>query len=522
MTRQLSSSDCYGELNRRVDATAAWTASKELTFLGYSGEAIAARFRQRFVEFALPSFVLECSRCFEQTGKLPQATTVVNCNGLRMEPDGSVTISLRHFLYSLIEFSGHWMHAFLAILFSLRPYAKHDQPPIALVFGVGFESLVADGSDARFLAYCRDGPIMPLSIARRLVIQSVRPVISTEAVRVRYGLYPLFSALFWRGLRLSGWLRAIGDHVICLGSIVRFLIRWPCGIILGRDIAYHAAAAALNRLRALESVVLTNSNYPAQPLWMWAPPRREHRLHMVWYSQNSRPIVYADDASDVPLPNFRYMRLDEIWVWTDSFRQFLECLGCSATYHVVGPILWYLPEPPVARHATDDERLSIAVFDVTPVTEEVERRFGLIRNYYSEANAKQFLSDVVKIASQLEVLLGRGVEVVLKHKRVNSPIHAAGYIDFVTELADSGRLKLISPSTNLYSLIDSAVAVVVIPFSSPVHVGISQNRPSIWHDPTGLVKYDSAGDAPEVLFTHNPSELLAELTRALSADERKS
>lgn len=516
MTRQLSSADCYEEFDRRLDAVGSWIGRVNPSFAGYSGEAVGWRFRQRCAELALPAFVLEASRRFQQSGNMPAAVGAVNCDGLCLEADGRAVVSPRRFLRSLVEFAGHWIHAFIAIISSLRLDMRHGQPGATLLFGVGMESLVAGGSDAQFLAYCRGGPIIPLKFAKRMVIQAVSPIVSTDSPRIRYGRYPLFSTLAWRGLSLPMWLRAIGNHVLCLGSFLSLVCRWPSGIILGRDAAHHATAEALSHERALESVVLTNSNYSAQPLWMWAMPRRAHHLHMVWYSQNSRPIVYVNDTSYAALSNLRYLRLDDIWVWTESFKRFLESRGCNATFHVVGPILWYLPEEQAPLVAQRD-KLSLAVFDVTPVNAETEQQLAIVRNYYCEANAKRFISDVMAVAGELESTIGSKVEVVLKHKRENNPIHAVCYIEFINALAEAGKLTLLPPSTNLYSLIDGSAAVVAVPFSSPVYVGLARGCPSVWYDPTGLVVYN-LDEVPGIRYCGSRAELLAVLKEALLAN----
>lgn len=497
MSRLLSSSDCYDSFNRRIDATDSWIASSELRFCKYSPEAVGRRFRQRCTELALPSFVLECANQFEQSGELPKASEEIDCNGLRLKADGRVVISPRLLFSLLFEFAGHWIHAFLAILLSARLYAKRSQSPITLVYGVGFESLVTAEGDTRFLNYCRRGPIVPLAAAERLAVQSVHTVLSNEGERVRYSRYPLFSALFWRGLDPLEILRVLGDHIFCLASFLFLVLRCPGAIILGRDAAYHSTATALNRFETIGSVVLTNSNYSAQPLWMWALPSRRYALHMVWYSQNSRPIIYTDDRCDAALPNFRFMLLDEVWVWTDSFRDFLLAQGCKATYHVVGPILWYFPESPAVANQPGDFR--IAVFDVTPVNAATESRLGLIRNYYSEENSIRFIRDLIDVSDLVGRESGRKIRVILKHKRSHASIHATGYVDLIGELADAGRIVLMSPTMNLYELIDSCDVVVAAPFSSPVYVAVVRGKAAAWYDPTtSLVPREDEG--PDIRF----------------------
>ena len=297
---------------------------------------------------------------------------------------------------------------------------------------------------------------------------------------------PLFAALRWRGLGPLACARALLRHAVALISFSWAVIRCPSVIILGRDAAYHAAAAALNRVGGLQTVVLTNSNYSAQALWMWALPGRRYRTHMVWYSQNSVPVVYADDPVDIPLPNFRFITVDETWVWTEGFRVFLEKLGCRGRYHVVGPILWYLPEASISlRTSTGDDEIRIAVFDVTPVRDEVGAHLGLICNYYRTANMVRFIEDIVYACAQTERATGKRVRILLKHKRSYVSTRDPRYIALIEKLSGPGQaIELVSPETNIYSFASSCDLTLVIPYSSPVHVAVSCGRPAIFYDPT--------------------------------------
>lgn len=516
MNRQLTTSDCYAAYDRRVQIADSWIDRNIASFCGYASDAVAWRFRQRCTELALSDFVWKCAEQFERLGQLPEETSSIEANGLYFSGTGNITVSMRLFLLAMVEFAVHWGHALLEILLSLRLLPAGRPTQVALVFGVGIENLFAGGDDARFLDFCHRGPVEPLARAERLVVQAVRPLLSSNAARVRYGRFPLFAALRWHGLSPAAWLRTLGSHLFALASFASATTRCRSVIVLGRDAAYHSVAVALNRAGVLQSVVLTNSNYSAQPLWMYALSGRKYRIHMAWYSQNSAPIIYADAPNDTPLPNFRFIRVDDIWVWTEPFRCFLENLGCRGVYHVVGPILWYLPEP--AEHH-EGAYANIAVFDVTPVDSETERRLGLLRNYYSDANATKFIEDLAAIGRDVTPELYGGVKLRLKHKRDHTSIHSNRYIDAIDTLVAVDDIVLVPSAINLYKLIGSCDVVVAMPFSSPVYVAQAMNKPAIWYDPTGsLVVREN--EASGIFFAGNPADLKRLLVKLLQ--ERSS
>ena len=514
--RNLYAPHCHAAFDRRIDAITQWTASAVRPFCGYASPDVTWRFRQRCAELAVPGFMRVCATRHARTGALPAETERVDCDGLRFEADRRVTLTAGLFMRALAEFTVHWMHALAAILLSLRP--KPGKPvPTTLAFGIGIENLIAGGGDARFLAYCRYGPIAPLARAERLVVHSVQPIVSTEPGRVRYHRFPLFAALRWRGLGPRAWLRGLADHVTVLISFGRTVVRCPAAVILGRDAAYHAAAAALNRVAGVREVVLTNSNYSAQALWMGMLPGGRYRAHMVWYSENSVPIVYSDDPVDAPLSNFRFIRVDEIWVWTAGFQAFLEKLGCRAIYHVVGPILWYLPEAPEPQ---DNDEIRVAVFDVTPVRADVALRIGAIGNYYSTANMIRFIEDILHACAEAERIIGKRVKILLKHKRSYKPAHDTEYISLIEKISGPGQaIELVSPDANMYSLVSGCDLAVVIPYSSPAHVATSLGHPVVYYDPTMTVRPVFARH-PLLTFVAGRENLVTSLPQFLDAKGR--
>jgi polysaccharide biosynthesis PFTS motif protein len=281
--------------------------------------------------------------------------------------------------------------------------------------------------------------------------------------------------------------------------VLRFLglvARFPLMATLARDYAHLPLVRLLDRTGALEAVVITNTSYSVQPLWMRDRPGRRFRAHLVWYSQNVVPLVLLSDRLRSDLPHYRHMAVDESWVWTDEFAVYLGQLGLHARQRVVGPILWYLPHAVREAHkrADDETQIQIAIFDITPIPDETALRIGLVHNYYRLETMTAFLTGIRGAASDLERATGRRVRLLLKHKRAYGPNHDRRYIDFVAQLAAEGAVELIDHQASLYSLTMRVDFSVVIPYSSPAYVASAVGRPAIYFDP-----------ANELLPTHLPA-----------------
>jgi polysaccharide biosynthesis PFTS motif protein len=287
----------------------------------------------------------------------------------------------------------------------------------------------------------------------------------------------------------------------------------PLALVIN-DCAHSALVDAVDASGGLESVVITNALYASQPLWMRGPGRR-FRVHMVWYSQNTIPPVLKADGLRANFPNYRHLSVDEHWVWTPSYAQRLRDMGVQAQLHTVGPLLWYLPERNRIRRG-----LTIALFDVTPVTAEFAKRNGLEGNYYATENMVSFLREAVRGCEVVAQRLGLEVSVVLKHKRPHGTAHDARYVAVVHELSVRGRLKLVSPQTNLFSLIGGSAAVVVVPYSSPAYVASYMQIPAIFFDASGMLE-PTHEPSLYVDFVSGDQALVTKLLSVLSEQGRE-
>lgn len=501
----VSTAHSYAAFQRRLNKILSETQQRIPGFCGYGGADVAFRLVQRYAELGVFEFTRVAAEKYRNTGGLPTDDETLDCGGLLFEANGKIKLTLRTFIASLFWFVADWSFAFGAILISLRLFGKRKK--LSLVYGVGIQDVLAEGTDARFLGFCHDGQIPPLAASDYLVVQAAQRIVSTQHKRVKYGRNPMLIALFWSGLGLRLWVRALCQHTLTISSFVRAICSCPNLVLLEKDVAAHAVASALTHQGSLQNTIFTTSNYFSQPLWSWAMPKRGHVSHIVWYSQNMYPISYADETKAVTIPNLSFIRADIQWVWSEGFRSFLESICPPCVYNVIPPVVWHLPSKRVLKGA---ELRRIALFDVTPISFASEVRLGLIRNFYNEKNISWFIRDVIEAAQEVGRQRGIKIEVVLKHKRNHhSKIHSSEYISTISKLVDEGAITLVDPATNLYDLIVNSDVVVAAPYSSPVYLGLQAGKVSFWYDPTETIDWKLG--AQEVKLVHGKQHLISGL-----------
>ncbi len=456
-----------------------WLERQAPSVCGYSSNAVANRLTQRVMEITLRSFMQEGARRYDAGIRtLPSQDRLMRCAGAVVNTaTGKTRPSLVLLGRSVAEFLLHWAHTLFVHLLSSMHATRRSRGPAVVLFGVGSGDLKAGSSDARFIEYFRKGPIVPLARAQRLVVQAAGQATSSRPEFVSYSRRPLHALVRENPMGIGQFMGFLLQHFYALVSYFVAIVRCPLVSVLGMDFAYHAMVSCLNRRGLIECVVITYSNYLSQPLWMNDIPDRRFVSHMVWYAVNDVPPVYKADPV-IADPGIRHIRVDEGWTWADWHVRDLKRLGVKGVMHVVGPILWYLPQPAQAGHSREDIR--IAVFDVTP-------KSGLIHSYsyYCAENMTRFIEDIVCACAAIEQATGRRVRILLKHKRSYHSSNDPGYISLIKKISGPGQpVELLPLDTNMYSLISGCDLTLVIPYSSPAYVATSLGCQAIYYDPT--------------------------------------
>ena len=375
MDKTYSTVDAYTDFRQTIARVNQWLIKTTMPILDRDADIVSQRLTQRLVEWAfIPYIKLIKQRVDAGLSPLPLSNTPIYLNGVAIDAEiGHVTMSSMASLRAAIEFFAHWALALGAILGGMRSRATIN--PATLVYGVGSESLFVDGTDKRFVSYCQESAIKPLRAARQLLVQSILHHGSLSNSSCIYVKYPHLAIV--KGAKL-GWLKRLGlliSHLVLPFRFALAVFRFPPFILLGRDFALAGIIASLDAAKQIEAVILTNSTGKVQPLWMRG--KRNFLVHMVWYSQNTKPHIYREHPVKSQIPHLRHVAADVHWVWTAGYKDYLtETLNFPGKIEVVGPILWCLPE----TVSNTSNFFNLAVFDVTPISDSLATYFGMLDN----------------------------------------------------------------------------------------------------------------------------------------------
>ena len=354
-----------------------------------------------------------------------------------------------------------------------------------MLFGVGKEAFNKAEGDIEFVEYCRKGDIKPLVNAQHIMVQSAVKLQSTDD-SFSYSRFPLHTLMQRNPMGFYASITFLFQHIRLLFIYLIKMFQSPPIALLGRDFAYQAMVNSLNSRGLIEAVVITNSNYSAQPLWMRETGDRSFIVHMIWYSQNIIPFTYVDDMVSAAVPNYRYLSADEHWLWTEDFAKYLKSLSIKGIIHLVAPIMWYLPKI-AASQIKKTGQVNVTVFDVTPVNKAYADKIGIYKNYYNIDNCNNFINSIITTCEAVSKDVGIKVEVYLKHKRAFFETHDVKYIQLIKELSDSKRLTLVDYDSNIFNLISDSQFVIVMPYSSPAIIANSLKVPAVYFDASNML-----------------------------------
>jgi polysaccharide biosynthesis PFTS motif protein len=403
---------------------------------------------------------------------------------------------------NLADFVLHWTFC----LFSILAAKKISSPKRAavLVFGVGEEGLFVDGDDRQFVNYCRAGPIEPLRSNSRFLIQSISIKVASFNPDFAYSRRPLIDLVRESPMGLVSRLKMLWRHLTLLFSYLFAVCRLPQLSLIGKDIAYTEIAFGLDQGGFVDAIILTCSSFSSQPIW--GRVLRRAKVHMIWYAQNWKPVIFEEDKIDSDIPFLRWIRVDTHWVWTRAFGNYLAGLTGSTAVNAVGPIVWRLPE----KSQPSINAIEIAVFDISPYDDVTALFYGEAPNYNHPSNMFAFIGDILSLKFEMEKIFDLTVIIRLKTKRGYTAAYDKGYFDFLESLHTQGSIVIEHHSVNLYSLISRSHLVIAYPFTSPPYIADELNVTSIFYDPTNSIcRYDFGDASSKIKFAAN-KKMLAE------------
>ena len=489
MINRYLTTDAFREFNKLALHVQKWIVTSLVGLRGENDLVLQQRFIQRFYELGLIPFIQHINaRINANLLPLDIQSIILVINKLKVNiHSGEISLTFSGLIAAVAEFFAHWLLTLKSILLGIAKVSSISSA--TLVYGVGNESLVINSTDQRFIDFCENCNIVPLNSAKKLLIHSTKHTDFITNNKYIYTQYPHLQLLERAKLGFISRCLLLLDHFFLPLQFIFNLIKLPVSGILAKDYALSAAMSCLDKNGCIDSVVITNSNGKAQPLWMRG--ERQFQVHMVWYSQNTRTHCYhGSEVLEKSMPHIKHISADIHWVWTESYKAYLlETLIMPSVIHVVGPILLYLDDSKV------NNLKGIAVFDVIPIVEDAWPKFGMLDNYYSAENAIKFMADLLETLEEVNTQTCKEYKLFLKHKRdPGHVLYSRDYLDYIDDLVSQKKICLFDYQTNIYEMVGNCELTIAMPYTSTVYVASEQKKPAIYFDATEqlLPSYDAS------------------------------
>lgn len=330
------------------------------------------------------------------------------------------------------------------------------------------------------------------------------------------------SGVQWRLLNEMGATGLEGRTAARIAwTAVRELLRWGDPIRSALAIRFSATSAAWiavqRRLKARAYLTSISMAWPEGPE---VAALKALGLATANWAYSANVFRFAKDR-----PGFRDLGLlrsisvaDELWVWNEEFRGWLEArrTGAKRSVEILGPVMagdssWLELDPAVARERfgirfnADDRYL--AIFDVPTVNQRFRVKYGHGPTTAPLDMLSQLYVDMERLLSEDPTWV-----LVLKPKRSFSD-WTREYPESLRRLLNSqfrDRIRLLHHQIDPYIPVAIADAAIGIPFTSPVIAALYSGRTGIFHDPLGQAM-SFYPQAYKPLVTHSYADLIENL-----------
>lgn len=309
-------------------------------------------------------------------------------------------------------------------------------------------------------------------------------------------------------------VKLIFDFILYTLSSIIYLNKSNLNILLYRDLPNSFFINFLNKRKEIKDIFVTNSFLRQQPLWLDGLKSRSFKTHMIWYSQNIIPKFYKGESSQSIFPGVNMIRIDNHWVWTKKFGEYISNLNRDSNFSFVGPILFYNPEHKMKSF----EKKTISIFDVIPIKDYGYT--GSFKNYYTVETISNFVGNILLVVNKIREEYSIDIEVVLKSKRrMDSRYHDLQYFDNLDKYLEKfGFFKVIQDTTNLYDLIKNSMMIFSVPFTSTAEVGKELEIPSFYYDSSAKIRPNKK--IYEIPFLESKNEISKEIVKILNVNTK--
>jgi polysaccharide biosynthesis PFTS motif protein len=219
-------------------------------------------------------------------------------------------------------------------------------------------------------------------------------------------------------------------------------------------------------------LITTQSSLKRLPSIFYVDAPKITRKVMIWYSNNSNVIEHSSDPGQFDSTRNYRGRIDIHFVWGEFWRNELLAQNPEAVVKAVGSLMFY-------PRTLEKERCSnsIAIFDVTPITNFEQYRF------YSREMILRFFDDLLLCIENVNSRVDskNQLSLVIKQKRKYTRYSDRVFLKEFKSITEKESVSLSPPESNLYDLISSARMVIGIPYVSPVFIGGECGVPSCYY-----------------------------------------
>ena len=499
----------YAEFDRIIRLFEKKISGKLPVTANFSKKVIEERVTQRLVQLLFYPFCILCTRRFRE-GKypLPGKNETLLLNRIKIGCNtGKIRLNATFVLIQVTVFFWEWIRALGAVF---RGYFNHSQKwkqPVTLVFGIGLTDINFLGEETPFIKFCKEGPIKPLVDAEMLVLQTGGKEKSKHFF-LQYTKHPVFQTIEKAKLGFINRSCLLVSQLLLPFRFGWVVMQNRLTVLLAKDIVQAPIVASLDEAGMIQSVIITNSFFFQQYLWMRQPEDRSFKVHELHYSQNTIPLVYKEDPFVGHFPAFRHVCVDEHWVWTEGYAKYLQKLGHKGHIHVAGPILWYLPAAVQTVPRQTDE-IKILVFDIPPVTGEVAEKLGIINYYYRCDHMIRFIEDIIAVSKEYGERKGKNVKIYLKSKRdFRKNFHDEDYAACIRKCEKkNANFQVMDASQNLFSLLSECDLSVSIPYTTVAYIAAYLRKPAVYFDPGGELEFTN--DSSPYIYTASGKQSFA-------------
>lgn len=253
--------------------------------------------------------------------------------------------------------------------------------------------------------------------------------------------------------------------------------RWWDMVMLEQRVL-HAYTLSVPSDRFARAYVFNNSMFVLRPLWTYVAEASGSTIDLLFYATNIETFGVSPAQPRPFWPGYIGMSWQRYAVWNDNQAQLMRDFGhAAARILIVGPVAFTdtASTPPALPAGC------VVIFDVTPQRPMSLAKRGIPQPYYTSRTWIHFMDDVVAST------LGAGLTPVYKKKREIGKVSAGAFRTWTERAAAEGRIFVVDPDVAAHWLIDRALAVVSMPFTSTALIARARGKPSVFYDPLGTL-----------------------------------